>query len=319
MFLAFHMAGFLPPPRWMRPVLLTAGAYNLIWGTFTIFFPAALFDWLAIARPNYPALWQCIAMIVGVYGIGYGIAAFHPARHWPIVLVGLLGKVLGPLGALQAVLTGALPAGFLWLNAANDVIWWVPFVLVLRYAWKQNAREARAEGLPDEETLLQETRTSTGPTLAELSREHPTLLVFLRHAGCTFCREAMAELAVRRPAMEAKGARLALVHMGTPEAFAVFAARYGLGDVPAVADPARRLYQGLGLRRGTLKQVMGWQVVRRGTGAFFAHGLGIPHGDTLQLPGVFLLRDGHVVRRYFHQTSADKPDYVALCEVPALP
>ena len=29
-------------------------------------------------------------MIVGVYGIGYIIAAGNPYKHWPIIFVGLL-------------------------------------------------------------------------------------------------------------------------------------------------------------------------------------------------------------------------------------
>lgn len=41
-----------------------------------ILFPNAWFDFLNMSRPNYPQLWQCIGMIVGVYGIGYGIASF---------------------------------------------------------------------------------------------------------------------------------------------------------------------------------------------------------------------------------------------------
>ena len=48
--------------------------------------------------PNYPELWQCIGMIVGVYGIGYLAAAADPLGHWPITLVGFLGKMFGPIG-----------------------------------------------------------------------------------------------------------------------------------------------------------------------------------------------------------------------------
>jgi hypothetical protein len=84
-----------------------------------------------MAVPTYPQLWQCIGMIVGVYGIGYAIAAFDPWRHWPIVLVGLLGKLLGPIGLAQAVAEGTLPLAFGWTNLTNDLIWWVPFGLIL--------------------------------------------------------------------------------------------------------------------------------------------------------------------------------------------
>jgi hypothetical protein len=124
------------PSGWMRAVLLLAAAYNLAWGALVLLFPSAYFDWLGIPRPNYPPLWQCLGMIVGVYGVGYAIAAGDPLRHWPIVLVGLLGKVLGPIGFLDAVRRGELPWAFGWVNVSNDLIWWVPFALILLRAYR---------------------------------------------------------------------------------------------------------------------------------------------------------------------------------------
>jgi len=305
-------------PRWMRRVLLAAGAYNVLWGAFAVFFPSAVFRWLDMPLPNYPQLWQCIGMIVGVYGIGYAIAAFDPARHWPIVLVGFLGKVFGPLGMVQALWAGSLPWGFALNCVTNDLIWWVPFALILKHAWKQHQAEPGGGGLPDEATLLAETRTSAGSSLAELSRTQPVLIVFLRHSGCTFCREALADLSAHRAEIERDGTRIALVQMGTPESFLAFANRYGLGDVPAISDPARRLYRGIGLRRGTLSQLFGWTVWWRGARAFFAgHLVGALGGDGTQMPGVLLIRDGRVVRRFVHATAADRPDYTELCRVPA--
>jgi small multidrug resistance pump len=133
-------------PRWMRRVLLAAGAYNILWGGFVVLFPAAMFRWLDMAQPNYPELWQCIGMIVGVYGLGYAIAAFDPARHWPIVLVGFLGKVFGPIGMAQALWTGGLPWGFALNNVTNDLIWWWPFALILKYAWERHQAESSVVG-----------------------------------------------------------------------------------------------------------------------------------------------------------------------------
>lgn len=40
------------------------------------------------------------------------------------------------------------------------------------------------------------------------------LLVFLGHAGCTFRREALTAIARERRAVEERGARIILVHMG---------------------------------------------------------------------------------------------------------
>ncbi|MDX1963339.1 MAG: hypothetical protein SFX18_09310 [Pirellulales bacterium] len=137
-----------PAPRWMFWLLLLAGIYNLAWGTFVILFPLVPFGWLQSPLPNYPSLVQCIGMIVGVYGIGYILAAYDPARHWPIVLVGLLGKIFGPIGFLWAAGNGEFPwwAGLTILT--NDLLWWVPFGLILAWTWRQEytPQDARQTG-----------------------------------------------------------------------------------------------------------------------------------------------------------------------------
>ena len=93
-------------PRWARRWLCAAGIYNLAWGALTILWPHLLFDLVGAERLNYPEIWQCVGMIVGVYGVGYLIAAFDSRTHWPIVLVGLLGKIFGPIGFVGAVMAG---------------------------------------------------------------------------------------------------------------------------------------------------------------------------------------------------------------------
>ena len=77
-------------------------------------------------------------MIVGVYGVGYAIAATDPSRHWPIVLVGMPGKVLGPIGFVQAARSGELPWSFGWTILTNDLIWWPAFVAILWLAWRSS-------------------------------------------------------------------------------------------------------------------------------------------------------------------------------------
>jgi len=305
-------------PRWMRNVLLAAGLYNVSWGAWAVLFPSAIFSWLDMPQPNYPQFWQCIGMIVGVYGVGYAIAAFDPVRHWPIVLVGFLGKVFGPLGMVQALWSGQLPWGFALNCVTNDLIWWVPFFLILKHAWDEFQSDPRNDVLPEESALLAETKDNRGSNLAELSQKHPLLLVCLRHSGCTFCREALADLSVGRASIEKNGTKLVLVHMGTVESFSAFTAKYGLSDVSAISDPERRLYRGLGLRRGKLSQLFGWRVWWRGQKSFFeGHRPGALEGDGTQMPGVFLIQRGRVVRRFIHADAADRPDYAALAELPA--
>ena len=125
-------------PRWMTAVLALAGLYNLAWGAWAILRPRSSFAWSGMENPDlplhYPQLWQCIGMIVGVYGIGYLIAARVPARHWPVVLVGFLGKVFGPIGLAFGVATGESRPEGLYTIIPNDLIWWVPFALILWHA-----------------------------------------------------------------------------------------------------------------------------------------------------------------------------------------
>ena len=123
--------------------LAVAAVYNIVFGAWVVLFPASAFDLAGLEQPNYPELWQCIGMIVGVYGIGYAIAARDPIRHWPIVLVGLLGKIFGPIGFLGAVVQDRVPleAGLIILT--NDLIWWPGFGIALWLAWRAH-RDAQA-------------------------------------------------------------------------------------------------------------------------------------------------------------------------------
>jgi len=77
----------------MRSVLRAAALYNLLWGGWVVLFPQHYFLLTGMEPANYPAIWQGTGMIVGVYGLGYWWASCEPRVHWPIVAVGLLGKI----------------------------------------------------------------------------------------------------------------------------------------------------------------------------------------------------------------------------------
>lgn len=128
----------------MALTLRLAAVYNVLWGGFVVLFPLVPFEWAGLEPPRYPEIWQCLGMVVGVYGVGYWIAARDPLRHWPIVLVGLLGKILGPIGFLDAAARGALPWRAGWTLVTNDLIWWVPFAWILCRAWRDGRTAVEA-------------------------------------------------------------------------------------------------------------------------------------------------------------------------------
>lgn len=105
-----------------------AALYNALWGAFVVLWPQGYFKILTLPIPSYLPIWQGVGMIVGVYALGYWLVARDPARYGPFMWIGLLGKVLGPIGCVFAAIKGDLPWSFLWINLTNDIIWLPAFI-----------------------------------------------------------------------------------------------------------------------------------------------------------------------------------------------
>jgi hypothetical protein len=84
--------------------------------------------------PEYLALWQVVGMLVAVYAPAYWWVARFPSRHRHLVIIGLLGKLLGPIGFAWSAASGQLPLAFGLTILTNDLIWWPAFALFLRDA-----------------------------------------------------------------------------------------------------------------------------------------------------------------------------------------
>jgi hypothetical protein len=121
--------------KFHRGLFLAAGLYNLGWGAYSVVDPQWLFRFADMPLQNYPEIFACLGMVIGLYGILYLEVARVPERGLLPAAVGLLGKVLGPLGWLYLVSNGRWPVATLALCVSNDLIWWVPFGLYLYDAW----------------------------------------------------------------------------------------------------------------------------------------------------------------------------------------
>ena len=117
--------------RMYRLILGFAAAYNIGFGLWTALWPRSFFDVFEMAPPRYPSIWACLGMVVGLYGAVYALAAARLRVAKPLVAIGLAGKVLGPAGWLLAVRSGEWPVRTFTLITFNDLIWWVPFALLL--------------------------------------------------------------------------------------------------------------------------------------------------------------------------------------------
>lgn len=311
------MKSNLKPRPWMRAVLLAAGVYNLAWGTFTVLAPQSSLSWLGLTpEPPVAQLWQCIGMIVGVYGIGYLIASRDVYRHWTITLVGLLGKVFGPIGFAYSLAAGTLPVSVTWTIITNDLVWWFPFAAILWGAVRYHQSVNTAHGLPEADDPVRELRTDAGESLDDLAIQQPQLVLFLRHAGCTFCREALDDLSQQRAAIEASGCGIVLVHMGDNDRDADVFDKYSLGDVTRIADPECRLYRQFGLNLGTFPELLGPRVWLRGlaAGVLNGHGIGRLQGNGFQMPGAYIYHRAQIRGGVQHEQASDRPNYAELAE-----
>jgi len=175
------------------------------------------------------------------------------------------------------------------------------------------AKSAEASPLS---AVLADFRTESGRTLLELAEASPVLLIFLRHFGCSFCREALDRVAQVRAKIEARGVRPVFVHLGTPERAKPYFDYYQLSDVERVSNPDASLYTrpvfALG-RTSPFSHFFQPAVVKAWVmGAARSYGIGLIREDGHQMPGVFLLREGRIANFFCYRTIADRPDYLAL-------
>lgn len=164
---------------------------------------------------------------------------------------------------------------------------------------------------------------TSGENLNEMAENQPVMLVFLRYFGCSFCREAISDISRRRDFFEKKGFRVVFVHMAPDGATAEkFFKKYRLFPVDHISDPEKRYYQAFGLGRGTPQQLFGLMNWIRGFQATVLEGHGAEPdfenhdlGDGFQMPGVFVLFKGEILRSYIHRYAHDRPDYEKICQI----
>jgi hypothetical protein len=149
--------------------------------------------------------------------------------------------------------------------------------------------------------------------LRRLAHGAPTLVVFLRSFGCTFCREAVADVAAITPALEAAGVGVAFVHGAPATEAEPWFEKHGLQGVLCISDPELELYRAFGLQRTGAQALVDPRVWARGAVCALSHGFGAqPAALMRQLPGVFIVQGNNILAEYRHRSPADRPDYLAL-------
>ncbi|MEM9922049.1 MAG: SelL-related redox protein [Bacteroidota bacterium] len=162
--------------------------------------------------------------------------------------------------------------------------------------------------------LLANIVTNTNENLYDLSHKKPILLVFLRHLGCVFCKEALSEISQKRESIEKKGVQIVFVHMAANDTAEEYFGRFNLLKLPHISDPVGKIYKAFGITKGTPSQLYGLRTWFNGFNATVVKGHRPEYdparlGDATQMPGLFLLSQGDIKQKYLHRYASEKPNY----------
>lgn len=311
-----------------RGVLLVAGVYHLLWGLSVILFPSFFFTLSAAALPSHIELWQAVGLYTAVLGLGYLLATGDPIRNWHIVFIGFTAKFCIVIWYLVSLWIHQENSVLFTMLFVNHVVWLLPFLWILynvyKYPYLLDNEMIRMNQFAVDE-LLDMFTTNKGESLAEMSMRQPVMLVFLRHFGCTFCKETIMNIRENKDAIRGKGTAIVFVNMLSEKEGMRILQEYQMDDSVYVSDPEALLYKAFNLRRGTLSQLLGPAVLLRGIYLWFTKKAFTTYksgADVYQMPGIFLLYQGVVIKQFVHETVADNPPYLELatCEqcMPAL-
>jgi hypothetical protein len=158
-------------------------------------------------------------------------------------------------------------------------------------------------------------RLPAGSPLSAIAIQSPALVIFLRSFGCTFCREAMHDVARIQTDIRVSGAGIVFVHGASEHEAAPWFSKYGLDGVTTISDPELAHYRAFGLGRTHASELISPNVWLRGAACALSHGFGSQTVEMMrQLPGIFVVQQGEVLAEYRHRSPADRPDYLALLQ-----
>lgn len=150
--------------------------------------------------------------------------------------------------------------------------------------------------------------------LGSLWEGRTAVFVFVRHFGCLFCRQQVADVGAHLDRIRATGADVFVVGNGTVEEARAFCDERHPA-MPVLTDPTRRAYCAVGMRRGTgtvLRPSVFLKALRALAAGFRQTR---PAGDPLQQGGVVVMgRDGVERYRYVGEYAGDHAEAAAIVD-----
>jgi predicted DCC family thiol-disulfide oxidoreductase YuxK len=283
---------------WPQIVLMIAGLYNFLFGAWAIFFPKQYLNFTNINLSAEP-LWQCIGMIVGLYGLGYFIASTNICKYWPLVLIGFLGKIFGPIGFVWHILIGTLDASGLILILFNDLIWLIPFAIILLKVFHLNWKHQNNLFFNEKEVIINEAYN-----LLEKHDHQKLIFIFIRHIGCSFSKLLLESLNKEYNALDSNSYKICLISMSNKDKINNYLSEELKDKILFISDPKQYLYQFFKIKRGSIFSVINLNVIKESFKILRNKSChpGFLDGDGFQLSGLVLIENYKILKKQIHQT-----------------
>ncbi|MCB9033109.1 MAG: redoxin domain-containing protein [Chitinophagales bacterium] len=295
----------------VKVLLYIAALYHIFWGLSVICFPHFWFYWTSIDMINYTCIWQFIGIVEIVFGLGFFISSFNIYKHWIIVFLSALIKTVALIGFFLFYFNNEKMSIFNFM-LIHFIIWLIPLYYILYRIY--NFNYLLDEHLiqihqADRASTMQMYYTNKGDSLADLNEQQPVLLIFLRHLGCSFCKETLTVVAKKSEIFKEKNINVVLVNMSDGAICEQVFQQHELDDITYIIDKESMLYKTFQLRRGKFLQLFGWKVWKRAIGLKFKKNINagfVDDSDIYQMPGIFLVYKNEILHEYQYKSAADK-------------
>lgn len=117
---------------WMKYLLWFVGGYNILAGISMMVFYHEGFALLDLPKPELLLPLQLVGVLVAIFGVGYWIVAYNPVENRNVLTLGFLSKLLGSVLGVGYLLLGKLPLLFFPILFFADIIYLVPFAMIMR-------------------------------------------------------------------------------------------------------------------------------------------------------------------------------------------
>lgn len=152
--------------------------------------------------------------------------------------------------------------------------------------------------------------------LNELWQDGSTLLVFLRHFGCIYCRERLNQLARHREEIEQAGLNIVTIGLGESEHAKTYCGSL-LPDALCLASEDSSVYKTYGFSHIKLGNILSFTAIQNTVRAVTSGQMqGQTTGDVRMIGGTFIIDQAGVVQyAYYSKTPGDHPSFERILEV----